>query len=62
MDMDTRAASSSAAKRLNVDIATILQAACWPNASMFNRFYNKPLQTGNNFGQVLSDSFIQKNH
>ena len=58
----TRAASSPAAKRLNVDIATILQAAGWANASTFNRFYNKPLQTDDNFGQVLLDSCIQKNH
>ena len=45
-----------------MDIATILQAAGWANASTFNRFYNKPLQTDDNFGQVLLDSCIQKNH
>ena len=37
----TRAASSSAAKRFNVDTATILQAAGGTNASTFNRFYYK---------------------
>ena len=58
----TRSASSLAAKWLNVDIANILQAAGWANASTFNRFYNKPLQTDDNFGQVLLDSCIQKNH
>ena len=39
----TRAASSSAAKRSNVDLATILQAAGWSNATTFNKFYNKPV-------------------
>ena len=44
-----------------MDIATILQAAGWANASTFNRFYNKPLQTEDNFGHVLIDACIQKN-
>ena len=37
----TRTPSSSAAKRFNVDTATILQAADGTNASTFNRFYYK---------------------
>lgn len=55
----TRAASSSAAKRSNMDIATILEAAGWSNATTFNKFYNKPLHTKNNFGQALLDAFPQ---
>ena len=55
----TRAASSSAAKRSNMDIATILEAAGWSNATTFTKFYNKPLLTRNNFGQALLDAFPQ---
>ncbi len=55
----TRAAASSAAKRSNVDLATILQAAGWSKATTFNKFDNKPLQVQNNFGKDLLDSFPQ---
>ena len=47
----TRAASSSAAKRSNIDLGTILKAAGWSNATPFNKFYNKPLQGEHNFGE-----------
>ena len=49
----TRRASSSAAKRFNVNITTILQVASLANSWTFSMFYNKPLQTDNNFDQVL---------
>lgn len=57
----TRAASSSAAKRFNVDIATILQAAGWTSALTFNKFHNKPLQTKSSFGEALLDSSLKPN-
>lgn len=52
----TRAASSSAAKRSNVDFATILQAAWWSNTETFNKFYSRPVQVKNNFGRDLLNS------
>ena len=55
----TRAASSSAAKRSNVDLETILQAAGWSNATTFTKFYNKPVQVKNNFDRDLLDSLPQ---
>jgi hypothetical protein len=39
-------------------IATILKAAVWSNATTFNRFYNKPLQTQTNFGQTILDATL----
>lgn len=52
----TRAASTSAANRSSMPIATILETAGWSNATTFNKFYNKPLGNGNNFGQLLLSS------
>ena len=54
----TRAASSSAAKRSNVDLATILQATGWSNATTFNKFYNKPVQVKNNFCRFSSTELL----
>ena len=39
----TRAASTSAAKRLGVPISDILRTAGWSKETTFQRFYNKPL-------------------
>lgn len=40
----TRAASTSAAKNCGLDMATIMKAAGWLNASTFALFYRKPIQ------------------
>ncbi|CAB0029658.1 unnamed protein product [Trichogramma brassicae] len=39
----TRHAANSAAKRLGVNIYSILQTAGWSNASTFAKFYDRPL-------------------
>lgn len=49
----TRVAPSSAAKRSNVDLGTILQAVGWTNDKTFSKFYNKRLATDTNFCQAL---------
>ena len=41
----TRAASTSAAKHSGLDLATIMKAAGWSNASTFALFYHKPIQS-----------------
>ena len=46
----TRAASTSAALKANVNLAHILKTAGWSNASTFAKFYNKP---------VLEDSLAE---
>ena len=52
----TRAASTSAANRTNIPITKILESAGWSNATTFNKFYNKPVNDSNNFGQLLLSS------
>lgn len=54
----TRAASSYAANWSNIHRGTILKAAGWSNATTFNKFYNKPLQQENNFGNDLLGSLL----
>ena len=51
-----RTASTSAAKRAEVPITTIMESVSWSNATTFNTFYNKPVDNANNFGQLLLSS------
>lgn len=43
----TRAASTTKAKLQGVPLQTIIKTAGWSNASVFARFYNKPIATEN---------------
>ena len=54
----TRSASTSAAKQSGLDIATIMTAAGWSNASTFALFYDKPIEQSPdaNFGQAVLSS------
>ena len=52
----TRVASTSAANRTNIPITKILESAGWSNTTTFNKFYNKPVNDSNNFGQLLLSS------
>ena len=52
----TRAASTLAAKRAEVPIPTIMESAGWSNAATCNTFYNKPMDNGNNFGELFLSS------
>ena len=51
----TRAASTSAAKNSGLDMATIMKAAGWSNASTFALFYHKPIQQSStaDFSQAI---------
>ena len=49
----TRAASTSAAQSNNVSINTIMDAAGWSRESTFRKFYDKPIQAVENFGDKL---------
>lgn len=51
----TRAASTSAAKNCGLDMATIMKAAGWLNASTFALFYRKPIQQSStaDFSQAI---------
>ena len=50
----TRAASTSAAAAASIDINKILKAANWTNASTFNKYYNKVIDTTNtSYGKEL---------
>ena len=49
----TRAASTSSAERATVSITTIMKAASWSNASTFRQFYNKPIQTEDEFALAI---------
>ena len=49
----TRAASTSAAKAMDIPIDTIMESAGWTQESTFARFYNKPVINKNNFGADL---------
>ena len=44
-----RSASTSAAKTANVPVEVIMNAAGWTNAGKFRKFYNKLVETPNNF-------------
>ena len=51
----TRAASTSAARRMEVPLDHILATAGWNNERTFHRFYNKPVTSpGNYAGRILS--------
>ena len=50
----TRAASTSAAKTVNISIQSIMDAAGWSNAETFRKFYDKPMDTeAGSFGSEL---------
>ncbi|XP_068737227.1 uncharacterized protein [Montipora capricornis] len=50
----TRAASTSAAKTVNISIRSIMDAAGWSNAETFRKFYDKPMDTeAGSFGTEL---------
>lgn len=48
-----RAASASKAYRSGVPVQNILQTAGWTNASTFRKFYNKSVETGDNFSNAV---------
>jgi len=49
-----RAASTSAAKMVNISIQSIMDAAGWSNAETFRKFYDKPMDTeAGSFGTEL---------
>ena len=49
----TRAASSSAAKRLAVPLSSIMRAASWKTDSTFRRFYDKPIDTERDYAKTI---------
>ena len=50
----TRAASTSAAKTVNISIQNIMDAAGWSNTGTFRKFYDKPMDTeAGSFGPEL---------
>ena len=50
----TRAASTSAAKTVNISIQSIMDAAGWSNAETFRMFYDKPMDSeAGSFGTEL---------
>ena len=49
----TRAASASAAFKMDTNIDDILKTAGWSNAKTFAKFYNKPVLHGIEYGQRL---------
>ena len=50
----TRAASTSAAKTVNISIQSIMNVAGWSNAETFRTFYDKPMNTeAGSFGNEL---------
>ena len=51
----TRGAASSAARRANVPIDTILKTAGWSSSSTFAKYYNKPLAKGGEFGRKINE-------
>ena len=46
----TRAASTSKA---NVPLASIIKAASWKSDCVFQKFYNKPIDLDQDFGQAI---------
>ncbi|CAB4031951.1 Transposon Ty3-G Gag-Pol poly [Paramuricea clavata] len=53
----TRAASTSAAKAMNIPIQTIINAAAWTNEQTFQKFYCKPIASSSTFGENLVMAF-----
>lgn len=53
----TRSASTSAATKAGLPLATIMSAAGWSRENTFTMFYKKEVK--NNFGQSLMDSFMK---
>ena len=49
----TRAATTSAAKAMNMPIDFIMQSAGWPQESTFGKYYHKPVLDRENFGTFL---------
>lgn len=49
----TRAATTSAAKAMNMPIDIIMQSAGWSQESTFGKYYHKPVITPANFGNLL---------
>lgn len=52
----TRAASTSAANRGDVPVASILEQAGWASERTFRRFYNKPKDAKTSFSQAITHS------
>jgi hypothetical protein len=52
----TRAASTSHLAERNFKIQDIISSAGWSNESVFQRFYNKPVEPNFNFGKAILDS------
>ena len=50
-----RAAATTKAKKLNVDLDLILKKACWTNAKTFHKFYHKQIaeETEDNFNKII---------
>jgi integrase len=53
----TRSASTSAAAKANVSVATILRRAGWTDDNMFRKFYNKPVVVSSDFSDALLVNF-----
>lgn len=49
----TRAAATSAAKRNAASIDTIMKAAGWKTSNTFAKFYNKPVETNEDFAELV---------
>jgi integrase len=49
----TRAATTSAAKAMNMPIDLIMQSAGWTQESTFGKYYHKPVVARENFGNIL---------
>ena len=57
----TRAAATSSANRAMVPLETIMKAASWQNTETFRLFYNKPLQTEDEFALAILDNLRDNN-
>ena len=52
-----RAASTSAANKLGVNIDIIMEKAGWTNASTFGRYYKKATADNDNFADKILENF-----
>lgn len=54
----TRAASTSKAYCANVPLASIIKAGSWKSDCVFQKFYNKPIDLDQDFGQAILASAV----
>ena len=52
----TRAASTSKAFCANVPLASIIKAGSWKSECVFQKFYNKPIESPQDFAQSILTS------